>query len=402
MTALPDATSCPYCDGSLPSEERQAPSLCDTCLAKIERDARPVLYTSRITRDQALDIVRTWWEDPLIAGDLATKAQTIECLLNCLPFWKLSAHVAGHVKGYRIESSDSSEEKVPMDVDLDNDFVWTGAASDTGGLGIYYIRNPNCETVSSYACTGRVSEVTVPPAEGFAEGLRALRYGALRYSRVPHVTADKVRLRSLEGGLIVYPFWIVRYAYAGRTYFAAVDGVTGDIIAGRAPGNIFKRAFAFVKAMAVTVLAILIGIMYLEFLIRLGMSDPGLIIAILFFFTSIPALFVFICVQIACDRFALSRYGAEISCGEVDGGYRSSSEDIPSKNTVKIAGIVLGLCSMVIGGSAFYHNVGWQALFLAITGLVAYIVACMSLHNPTWGTASRRWVHEDYPIEAAT
>ncbi|QYZ78038.1 hypothetical protein E2N92_00625 [Methanofollis formosanus] len=404
MTALPDATSCPYCGGPLPPEERQAPSLCDACLAKIEREARPVLFTSRITRDQALDIVQTWWEDPLVAGDLATKAQTIECRLNYLPFWKLTAHVAGHVTG-----DDNSEDKVPMDVALDNDFVWTGAAGDTGGLGIYYLRNLIGETVSSDACTARVAETTVPPAEGFAEGLRALRYGALRYSGVPHVTADEVRLRPLEGGLVVYPFWIVRYAYAGRNYFATVDGVTGDLVSGRAPGTIFRRAFAFVKAMAATVLAVLVGILCLELLFNPDIPDPEGSLAIcviyiifaifVFSFGIIPLLIIFICVQIARDDFAFSRYGAEITYGEVNGGYRSSSKHLPSENTVKIAAIILGFCSMVIGGFVLYHWGKWQALVAAVAGLVAYIIACISLHNPTWGTASRRWVHEDYPVE---
>ncbi|MBP2145388.1 hypothetical protein J2129_000842 [Methanofollis sp. W23] len=400
MTALPGATSCPYCGAPLPPEERQASPLCEACLAKIEREARPVHYASRISRDRGLDIVRTWWEDPLIAGDLSTKAQVTECRLNHLPFWKLTAHVVGHAAGYRTDYDEAPDGKVPMDVALDDDFVWTGgAAGDMGGLGIFYLPNLIGEAVSSGACTGRVEEATVPLAEGIAEGLRALEYGALRYSRVPHITAHEVRLRHLESALLVYPFWTVRYTYAGHTYFAAVDGVTGTLVAGRAPGNMFRRIFALIKALAVSALAVLIGIVYLKLMFGSDIHGfrEGLAILTLAIY---PAFLIFICVRIACDAFAHSRYGAEITCGEVDGGYRSSLEEVASKNTVKIAGIVLGVCSMVIGGFVFYRWGEWQALVPAGAGLVAYIIACMSLYNPRWGTASRRWVHEDYhPLE---
>jgi len=37
--------------------------------------------------------------------------------------------------------------------------------------------------------------------------------------------------------LIFYPFWVVRYNYSDRDYFAVADGVTGDILSGRAPGD---------------------------------------------------------------------------------------------------------------------------------------------------------------------
>lgn len=37
--------------------------------------------------------------------------------------------------------------------------------------------------------------------------------------------------------LIYYPFWIVRYTYEGRTYFATVDGISAHVVSGRAPGN---------------------------------------------------------------------------------------------------------------------------------------------------------------------
>lgn len=395
MTSLPDATSCPCCGALLPPEERQAPPLCEACLAKIEREARPVLYTCRISRNEALDIVQTWWEDPLIASDLLTKAQVMECRLNDLPFWRLAAHIAGHVMGYRIESSDSSDHKVPMVVVLNNNFVWTGTASDTGGLGIFYLRNLIGKTISSDSSPQQA--VTISLAEGIVEGMRALEYGMLKYSGVPHITAQEVRLRHLESGLIVYPFWIVRYTYAGRNYFAAVDGVTGDLVSGRAPGNVLRRIFALVVAMAATFLATVIGIFFLELIFHPEYLGPwGVVILFLFFF-----LLVFVivkCLILVRDALARFRYGAEITCGEVDGGYRSPSEEAyPRVSEIAYISIGTGFCFMVISGSGFYRYGMWGApLVMGIPALVAYIVPFIFMYNPDAGTASRQWVHEDY------
>ena len=41
-----------------------------------------------------------------------------------------------------------------------------------------------------------------------------------------------------------YPFWIVRYAYEGRTYFATVDGITARVVSGRAPGDAGSQSTA--------------------------------------------------------------------------------------------------------------------------------------------------------------
>jgi hypothetical protein len=54
---------------------------------------------------------------------------------------------------------------------------------------------------------------------------------------VPHITFEKIHVIPHALVLTFYPVWIGRYEYAGRSYFATVDGVTGSTLSGRAPGD---------------------------------------------------------------------------------------------------------------------------------------------------------------------
>ena len=40
--------------------------------------------------------------------------------------------------------------------------------------------------------------------------------------------------------MIYYPVWVVRYTYQDRMYMATVDGVTGRMLSGRAPGTLYQ------------------------------------------------------------------------------------------------------------------------------------------------------------------
>jgi hypothetical protein len=50
--------------------------------------------------------------------------------------------------------------------------------------------------------------------------------------------------------LVYYPLWVARYEYKNRSYQVVVDGFEGDILYGKAPGNILYRAATLVGGMA--------------------------------------------------------------------------------------------------------------------------------------------------------
>ena len=62
-----------------------------------------------------------------------------------------------------------------------------------------------------------------------------------------------------EFALVYFPVWIGRYSYRNRTYQVVVDGVSGRVMYGKAPGNILYRAIALVAGLAVGNLVLVNG-----------------------------------------------------------------------------------------------------------------------------------------------
>ncbi|QYZ78039.1 hypothetical protein E2N92_00630 [Methanofollis formosanus] len=361
----------------------------------IEPDTPTLLFKRTVGRGQALEAVRAWWDDRLMARDLRDRARVIECRLKYYPFWRLTACVKGRVEGYRIESNDVTSWEVPTKAALDRDFVWTRAASDTSALGVSYLRNLDGETVLSDAFIG---QVTVPEEEGIAEGRRAMERGAQRHSGVPHVTGHKIFLWHPQSTLLIYPFWVVRYLYADRTYFATVDGVTGDLVAGRAPGNLFRRIFAFVAATAASILTVVVWVVVLE---RSVFRDAGPVsdLDIFLLVLAMPMITLYGWGMVI-DAFTFSCHGAKITAGDVHGGYRHSQDNLPSEQMITLtAGIVLGFLFMVGGGLVFYHWRMWPGLVAAVAGLVVHILSCTCWYNPAWETEGRRRARNTRPMQ---
>ncbi|QSZ66167.1 hypothetical protein RJ40_00960 [Methanofollis aquaemaris] len=394
-----ETVSCPHCGGPLISEKFPDPALCDACLSEIEQTTRSLLFTRTITGDLAIEAVRAWWGGILMTWNLRDRAQVTDCQLKYFPFWKLTAHLTGFVKGYKTES----EVNVPVEESVDDDFVWTEIACDASDLGIYYLRNLDGETgpYDVGAFTGRVPEVIVPRTDAVSEGIAGLEYGVLMHSEIPTITEHELHFSDCENTLLIYPFWIVRYAYAGRTYFATVDGVTGDIIAGRAPGSLFWRICAFVAATTVTFLAVPVWIYLMEVVFPGSAGYFSEIFGDIVWFAVILAVLMAAGWGIVLDVFALSWYGAEISSGDLHGGYRFryTSEHAPSRNARAIGGILPGFGMMVVGGFVFFNEGRWPGLVAAAAGLVVYIVSGVSLYNPAWEKVGRHWARDTWPVE---
>lgn len=398
-----ETVSCPHCGGPLSSEKYQDPSVCDTCLSEIGACTQTLLFTQRVARDQVLETVRAWWSGVLMAWDLTDRAQVTDIRLRYFPFWKLSTHITGSVKGHRTESHEDSEIEVPMEESVDDDFVWTEAACDASEIGVYYLHNLGGETrvydITTF--TGHVSESTVPQVDAISDGIAALEYGVLKRSAIPTITAHEVHFSACEIALLIYPFWTVRYDYAGRTYFVTVDGVTGALVAGRAPGSLCWRVAAFVTATAVTLLAVPVWI-YLMEAVLLGSSGyfSGLF-GDAWWFALVLALLMIVGWGLVLDGFALARYGAEVSAGDLHGGYRFryTSEHPPFKNTRAIGGVLLGFGLMVLGGYGYFNEGRWLGLVVAAAGLVVYMLSCVSVYNPAWELVGRIWARDTRTAE---
>jgi len=116
------------------------------------------------------------------------------------------------------------------------EYTWTSISCDAGDLGIS--RLENTEGVAS-PLNGNIPtlEVTTSPDDARKSGIEQVYEWAVQSARVPHVTFRKIHVVSKQLTLVYYPIWVARYSYRERGYFATVDGVTGRVLAGRAPGD---------------------------------------------------------------------------------------------------------------------------------------------------------------------
>jgi hypothetical protein len=70
---------------------------------------------------------------------------------------------------------------------------------------------------------------------------------ASRLDQIAQIFQRSVRQRF---GLVYYPLWVMRYVFHGRSFQVVVDGYSGQVLYGKAPGNALYRAAVLVGGMA--------------------------------------------------------------------------------------------------------------------------------------------------------
>jgi hypothetical protein len=124
------------------------------------------------------------------------------------------------------------------------DYNFSEIACDPGDLGIRTLRNfagetnfADFEMIPTFeATTSKDDAVTHAKNDALAKA----RSGA----RVPHVTFERLHVLPRRLSMVYYPVWVVRYKYRDRMYMTTVDGVTGQTMSGRAPGDPLFQSLA--------------------------------------------------------------------------------------------------------------------------------------------------------------
>ena len=243
--------SCPSCGGALSIEEGAKLTNCKYCDALLgvegEGGVFKTTFKNNVGDQQAGGVLKTWFGKGLKARDLPARATITELYPIYLPFWRLSARAAGWVCGYEERRHTDSQgrvhtERIDMERMVLRDFEWSRIACDVGDLGIQNLRNLRGEALLHEEGSIPTFEATTSATDAKAQGETAIRNMARQSAGVPKITFEKIHVIPRYLGLVFYPVWIGRYEYAGRSYFATVDGVTGQTISGRAPGDPLYRA----------------------------------------------------------------------------------------------------------------------------------------------------------------
>jgi hypothetical protein len=271
MAGISISMNCPRCGGTLKFSEGAEMASCPYCsaLLAIEGDngIRRVMFRNAITREKAVQGVKDWWIDGSISYDVERKGWIEEPFLIYVPFWKLRATVVGLVCG-KGDAWDRHAEERSREVMILEERELTQIACHPAGPGILRLENLEGETVPYETGAVPVFNVTTSEDEALITGLRTIENYATRDTRITKVTYRRVDTIPASLSILFYPVWIVNYTYHDRVYSATVDGITGTVLAGRAPESLFQRCFAMGLGMAA-------GGIGLPFLAWLVLTLPG-------------------------------------------------------------------------------------------------------------------------------
>jgi hypothetical protein len=251
--------NCPNCGGVVPVPEGQLIVRCPYCdLRSFVRGERGLLryqVPQRVDRKQAAQALRRFLSSNLaIAPAAARQAQISEAFLVHLPFWTVWARVGAWVFGEKRVGGGDDARYEPREVRLVQDMAWNGAACDVGEFGVERVATvesslePFDPEVLHH--TGMVFE----PVDSFSEARQAaeeqFRAEVERKSGLDRLAQVFVRAVRRRYALVYHPLWVLRYLFRGRAFQVVVDGHTGEVLYGKAPGNTLYRAAALVLGMA--------------------------------------------------------------------------------------------------------------------------------------------------------
>lgn len=206
---------------------------------------------AKTTQEQAISAIRGLLCYKYILSASGILYDFPECRLAYVPFWKFKAFVTGRVDGY-VDEGGEVAYMVPASRPLFKTYTWTRLAGDGGNTGVRYLRNLEYEEEPYDASFGPALRVTVSQDEAVARGSKRMKKLAVRLLKdegLYGAKISKINVRPLEVALVYYPLWIVRYSCWRFVFKATVDGVTGELLAGRRIDDLLatlKYLFAFI------------------------------------------------------------------------------------------------------------------------------------------------------------
>ncbi|MCS6908062.1 MAG: hypothetical protein RML93_09310 [Anaerolineales bacterium] len=251
--------NCPRCGGRIEVPEGQQLVICPYCQQRsIVRGDRGLLRYQvpvQIDRQRAEAMLPRFLSDhPAIARNAARLAKIEESFLVFLPFYTAWGRVLGWVFGQKRVGAGRSARYEPREVQFVQDVTWNEAACDVGEFGVESVPLEGKPYVPYDEDEIHRLGLVFEPVSSSSEALQraedqfqAQVKDAARLDRIAQVFVRIVRRRF---GVVYYPLWILRYLYRGRAYQVAVDGNSGQILYGKAPGNTLYRAAVLVGGMA--------------------------------------------------------------------------------------------------------------------------------------------------------
>jgi len=281
MADLSVGLNCPTCGGAIQVAEGESTIICAYCNSTLfvegDQGVNTLAFKNKAGRDVASAATFSWWRHGMKARDLPKTGKILEMYPIYLPFWSATTRVAGWVCGYEERRRTDSQgrttvERIPKEVMVLQDYSFSEIACDPGDIGISHLKNLQGETGYEDFEMIPTFESTTSKDDAVSHAKTDAIDRALGAARVPHITFKKLHVLPKRLSLLYYPVWVVRYSYQDRMYMDTVDGVTGQVLSGRAPGDPMYQALAATGGASVGGLIAAVGIL-------LGTADARIAIA---------------------------------------------------------------------------------------------------------------------------
>ena len=258
---MPDVITglaCPNCSGALSVREGQRLVKCPYCgersLVSGERGVGRYQVERKVDRDHATQAVRGFWSGLNRAFDLPRRAQITEMFLAYVPYWRAQSQLAGWIFGEVQEGSGNTRHYSPREVQLMLPMDWTGAAGDVAEFGVDSIALAGTQFKAydpdALHQEGMVFEPTGSETDARDNAQKDWELRARKQSNLDRVGQTVLHFLRRSLALVYYPLWVGRYSYRNRVYQVVVDGYSGKVLYGKAPGNIYYRALMLVGGTA--------------------------------------------------------------------------------------------------------------------------------------------------------
>ena len=252
--------SCPRCGGMVTIPEGQEIVICPFCdlrsVVSGEHGIRRYQIPQRVDRDAAAAAYQKFLSGSMaIARDVHRTAHLSEVLMVHLPFWASWGRAVGWIFGEK-EVGDSDHRRYePREVRIVEEMSWNAAACEVGEFGVTEI-NLAGRPLEPYAAddlhrTGMVFEPVGSADEAMQMANKDFEQRAVAKANLDRVSQSFVRTLRPRQALVYYPLWVLRYTYRQRAFQVVVDGFSGEVLYGKAPGNSWYRAAVLVGGMAV-------------------------------------------------------------------------------------------------------------------------------------------------------
>lgn len=250
--------SCPRCGGMIDIPEGQEIVICPFCelrsVVRGDNGIRRYQVPLKINREEAEKAFRGFLTSSMaISGSVRKEAQLTETLVVHLPFWAVWGRAMGWVFGQNIIRTQDKTRYEPKEIRIVEEMTWNGAACEVGEFGVSEINLQGRPLEPFDGDSLHHSGMVFEPVGAAGEALQRAQAefdGRIQSSaHLSQMTQSFVRLIRPRQGLIFYPLWVIRYLYRGRAFQVVVDGFSGEVLYGKAPGNVLYRAAVLVGGM---------------------------------------------------------------------------------------------------------------------------------------------------------